>query len=40
VFDHEQDRTFELKLSGPSRQFPVATSALLAQDYIYSVHVD
>ena len=40
VFDHEQDRTFELKLSGPSRQFPVATSALLAQDYVYSVHVD
>ena len=40
VFDHEQDRTFELMLSGPSRQFPVATSALLAQDYIYSVHVD
>lgn len=40
VFDHEQDRTFELKLSGPSRQFPVATSALLAQEYVYSVHVD
>ena len=40
VFDHEQDRTFELKLSGPSRQFAVATSALLAQDYVYSVHVD
>jgi putative Mg2+ transporter-C (MgtC) family protein len=40
VFDHEQDRTFELKLSGPSRQFPVATSALLAQDFVYSVHVD
>jgi hypothetical protein len=29
-----------LKLSGPSRQFPVATSALLAQDFVYSVHVD
>lgn len=40
VFDHEQDRTFELKLSGPSRQFAVATSALLAQDFVYSVHVD
>lgn len=40
VFDHEQDRTFELKLSGPSRQFPVATSALLAEDFVYSVHVD
>ena len=40
LFDHEQDRTFELKLSGPSRQFAVATSALLAQDFVYSVHVD
>jgi putative Mg2+ transporter-C (MgtC) family protein len=40
VFDHAQDRTFELKLSGPSRQFAVATSALLAQDFVYSVHVD
>jgi len=40
VFDHEQDRTFELKLAGPSRQFEIATAALLAQDYIYGVHVD
>lgn len=40
VFDHEEDRTFELKLSGPSRQFAIATAALLARDYIYGVHVD
>ena len=40
LFDHEQDRTFELKLSGPSRQFAVATSALLAKDFVFSVHVD
>lgn len=40
VFDHEQDRTFELKLSGPSRQFDIATAALLARDDIYGVHLD
>lgn len=40
VFDHEQDRTFELKLAGPSRQFQVATAALLTRDAIYSVHID
>lgn len=40
VFDHEQDRTFELKLAGPSRQFDIATAALLSQDYIYGVHLD
>jgi putative Mg2+ transporter-C (MgtC) family protein len=40
VFDHEQDRTFELKLAGPSRQFDIATAALLAQDFVYGVHVD
>jgi putative Mg2+ transporter-C (MgtC) family protein len=40
IFDHPEDRTFELKLSGPSRQFEIAMSALLAQDYVYGVHVD
>ncbi|CAN5187131.1 hypothetical protein BH09GEM1_BH09GEM1_21470 [soil metagenome] len=40
VFDHPEDRTFELKLSGPARQFAVATVALLGRDYIYGVHVD
>jgi putative Mg2+ transporter-C (MgtC) family protein len=40
VFDHEQDRTFELKLSGPSRQFEIAMAALLAKDYVYGVHLD
>ncbi|HET9010530.1 MAG TPA: MgtC/SapB family protein [Gemmatimonadaceae bacterium] len=40
VFDHEQDRTFELKLSGPSRQFDLATAALLARDDVYGVHLD
>ena len=40
VFDHERDRTFELKLSGPSRQFDIATAALLNRDDIYGVHLD
>jgi hypothetical protein len=40
MFDHEQDRTFELKLSGPSRQFEIATEALLGKEYVYGVHVD
>ncbi len=40
MFDHEQDRTFELKLSGPSRQFDIATAALLARDDVFGVHLD
>jgi putative Mg2+ transporter-C (MgtC) family protein len=40
IFDHDQDRTFEMKLSGPSRQFDVATAALLARESIYGVHID
>jgi putative Mg2+ transporter-C (MgtC) family protein len=40
VFDHERDRTFELKLAGPSRQFDIATAALLAREDVYGVHLD
>ncbi len=40
IFDHPEDRTFELKLAGPSRQYDVAVSALLARDFIYGVHID
>jgi putative Mg2+ transporter-C (MgtC) family protein len=40
IFDHERDRTFEMKLSGPARQFEVATAALLARDEVYGVHID
>ena len=39
IFDHPDDRTFELKLSGPSRQFEVITDALLKRDEVYGVHV-
>jgi putative Mg2+ transporter-C (MgtC) family protein len=40
IFDHEQDRTFELKLSGPSRQFEIAAAALLARPVVHGVHID
>ncbi|MEO8624072.1 MAG: MgtC/SapB family protein, partial [bacterium] len=40
IFDHPEDRTFELKLSGPSRQFEIASAALLGRDYVYGVQVD
>jgi putative Mg2+ transporter-C (MgtC) family protein len=40
VYDHDRDRTFELKLSGPSRQFDIATAALLAREDVYGVHLD
>jgi putative Mg2+ transporter-C (MgtC) family protein len=40
VFDHDRDRTFELKLSGPSRQFDIATAALLSREDVYGVHLD
>jgi putative Mg2+ transporter-C (MgtC) family protein len=40
TFDHDRDRTFELKLSGPSRQFDIATAALLAREDVFGVHLD
>jgi putative Mg2+ transporter-C (MgtC) family protein len=40
TYDHPEDRTFELKLAGPSRQFLVASDALVERDDIFGVHVD
>ena len=40
TFDHPEDRTFELKLAGPSRQFKVACESLIAHDFVFGVHVD
>ena len=40
IFDHPEDRTFELKLSGPARQYVIATAALLQREYVYGVHID
>jgi hypothetical protein len=38
IFDHKEDRVFELKLSGPSRQFDIVTDKLLTEEGILSVH--
>lgn len=38
VYDHGEDRVFELKLSGPARQFDVAAEKLLAHEGIFGVH--
>lgn len=40
VFDHSEDRTFEVKLKGPSRQFDIAEGELLGRDFIMSVTFD
>jgi uncharacterized membrane protein YhiD involved in acid resistance len=40
TYDHPDDRTFEVKLRGPSRQFIVASDTLLHRDFVYGVHVD
>lgn len=38
TFDHGEDRVFELKLAGPSRQFEVISEKLLGQPDIYGIH--
>ncbi len=40
TFDHAEDRTLEVKLSGPSRQFVVACQTLLERDFVYGVHIE
>ncbi len=40
VYDHVEDRVFELKLAGPARQFEVVTEKLLTHEDIYGVHID
>ncbi|HEY2026103.1 MAG TPA: MgtC/SapB family protein [Gemmatimonadaceae bacterium] len=40
IYDHPEDRTFELKLSGPARQFEVATDALNRRASVHEVHID
>lgn len=39
MFDHAEDRVFELKLAGPARQYDVVTEKLLTNADILSVHV-
>jgi putative Mg2+ transporter-C (MgtC) family protein len=40
IFDHPEDRTFELKLSGPARQFDIVHEKLLNNDAVFGVHID
>lgn len=40
MFDHAEDRVFELKLAGPARQYEVVTEKLLTNAGIFGVHVD
>ena len=40
IYDHSDDRTFEVKLAGPSRQFDIAEGELLGRDFILSVTFD
>ncbi len=39
-FDHDDDRVFEMMLSGPALQFDVARSSLLDEDDVLNVHFD
>lgn len=40
VFDHPEDRVYELKLAGPARQFEIVTEKLLVHEQIFGVHID
>jgi putative Mg2+ transporter-C (MgtC) family protein len=40
IFDHAEDRTFELKLAGPARQFEIAMEALIARPFVYGASID
>lgn len=39
VYDHAEDRVFELKLAGPARQYDIVTEKLLTHEDIYGVHI-
>lgn len=39
MFDHPEDRTFELKVAGPARQFELASEALLSHDFVIGVYL-
>jgi putative Mg2+ transporter-C (MgtC) family protein len=40
VYDHPNDRVFELRLRGPARQFEVLRAALLERDDVLGVYLD
>lgn len=39
IFDHAEDRVYELKLSGPARQFDIVTEKLLTHADIFGIHI-
>lgn len=39
VYDHADDRVFELRIAGPARQFEVVCEALLGNNAVLGVHV-
>jgi putative Mg2+ transporter-C (MgtC) family protein len=39
IFDHAEDRVFEVKLAGPARQFDVVTEKLLSSEEILGVQI-
>ena len=39
TYDHAEDRVFELKMSGPARQYDIVTEKLLVREDILSVHI-
>lgn len=40
IFDHVEDRVFELKLSGPARQFDIVTEKLIVHEDVFGIHID
>ncbi|HVA57322.1 MAG TPA: MgtC/SapB family protein [Gemmatimonadaceae bacterium] len=39
IFDHAGDRTFEVRLAGPARQYTEAHETLMKRDDVYDFHV-
>lgn len=39
IFDHKEDRVFEMRLVGPARQYDVLRQALSRRDDVFSSHV-
>lgn len=40
IYDHAEDRVFELKLSGPARQYDIVKEKLLASEDVFGVAID
>lgn len=40
IFDHPEDRTYELRLSGPAKQYDEVTASLMRRDDVLSVQFD